>query len=255
MAYPSMLIAFTFKILGIYSAVIVNMNTLKQEHVVPIDRHSLPVVLDGIIYDVLDDQCATQAIHCLTTTFPANEPMTKHLGISGETFHDFAELFVQKAIVDGLSMAAIDMLTGKLLGCLISEDSEGNPPEGLEHIHADFDPIFALLDKLNSFYTSTHLSYRNGLLHEFMMGVHSECKGRNIGSNLIMASHTLGRMQGFKGAIAEVTGPISQRIFIDKHHYQVLEEMKYCEFEYKGNPCFENIPDGATCKLVYKDFH
>ena len=235
------------------------MNTLTQEYVSAPVHHVLPdilpIVCDDIVYDVLDDYDATHAIRCFATTFPAHEPMTKHLRISQEVFHQFAEMVVHKAVIAGLSISAKDLYTGNLLGCLISEDFEGNPPADLEYIHPDFDPIFALLDTLDRSYRSQHLSFPNEILHEFMMSVYPDHKGRSIGYNLVAASHALGRKKGFKSAIAEVTGPISQSVFIDKHEYQVLEEIAYNNFEFDCRLCFAGITDSTHCKLVHKDLY
>ncbi len=230
------------------------MNILEHKQILPLVYDSLPVEYNGIIYEVLDEQSVTQAIHCLTTTFPAYEPMTKCLGISQEVFYDFAEMFVQKTVRDNLSIAAKDRWTGKLLGCQISEDFHGEPPAKLNRLYPGFEPILALLDTLDSIYRITHHTHQNEL-YEFMMGVYPEYKGRNIGYNLLKVSHMLGRMKGFTGAIAEVTGPISQRIFIEKHNYHVLEEIEYKRFNFHGRTCFEGIADCATCKLVYKELY
>lgn len=251
--YQDELIRLSFKCVWNENCTSFSMNLLEQEQRLPLVYDSLPVKCHEIVYDVLDEQSVTQAIHCLITTFPDNEPMTKSLGISQDAFQDLAEIFVRKTAIDGLSIAAKDRWTGKLLGCQISEDFEGEPPGGLEHLHSDFNPILALLNTLDSHYKSSHLIFPNELLHEFMMGVYPEHKGRNIGYNLLKASHILGRMKGFKGAIAEVTGPISQRIFVDKHHYQVLKEIKYHQFKFHGNACFKGIGEYAACQLVYKD--
>ena len=224
-----------------------------KEQLPPNVGNALLFVRNGIVYEVLKDQDVGGAIHCLTTTFLTGEPMTRSLGISPRTFQDLAELICTKAASDGISVAAKDYDTGAMVGCLMSEDFEGELLDPPDTVPSDFAPFLALLSSLDENYKKAHPSYRNDLLHEFMMGVYPEYKGRNIGYHLVEANNQLGRMQGFKGAIAEVPGPISQRIFIDKHHYQVVDAIKYKDFRFQGKPCFEGIVDCDSCKLVYKD--
>ena len=101
----------------------------------------------------------------------------------------------------------------------------------------------------------SHPTLSQEVLHEFMMGVYPEYRGRKIGYHLVEANNQLGRMKGFNSAIAEVPGQISQRIFIDQHHYQVVDAIKYKDFRFQGKCCFEGIVDSDSCKLVYKDLY
>ena len=179
--------------------------------------------------------------------------MTRGLQVSSQTFGCFAELYSEKAVVDGLSIVAKEVHGGKLVGCLISEDFASVAPDGIESLPSEFDPILALLDALGREYKDSHPCRKNELLHEFLMGVYSEYTGRSIGYNLVAANHLLGQLKGFRGAIAEVTGPVSQRIFVDKHHYQILDSINYKEFEFRGKAYFEEILDCESCQLVHKE--
>ena len=209
---------------------------------------------NGISYEVMTDQDLHEVIRCLMNTFLTREPMTRELRISSQTFEFFTELYCEKAVSDGLSLVAKEVHGKTLVGCLISEDFTSEPPPGFDAVHSEFDPILALLATLDNNYRDSHSCERYDLLHEFMMGVYPEYKGRNIGYNLVKATHMLGQTKGFRGAIAEATGPVTQRIFVDKHHYQVLDYINYNEFEFQGHVCFEGILDCDSCQLVQKNF-
>ena len=71
---------------------------------------------------------------------------------------------------------------------------------------------------------------------------------------IIHFGEKLGKMKGYKGAIAEVTEPISQYIVIEKQKYEVINTIKYQEFEFESKTVFQEIEDSESCKLVYKQF-
>ena len=227
---------------------------LKERPATMVEREFL-CVRNGIVYEVLNDHDVGAAIHCLTTTFLNGEPMTRNLGITPRMFQDLAEVICTKAAVEGMSVLAKDYDTGAMVGCLMSEDFEGEPLDPPDTVPSDFAPFLALLSNLDDNYKRTHPPLSNELLHTFMMGVYPEYQGRKIGYHLVEANNQLGRMKGFKATIAEVTGPISQRIFIDQHHYQIVDAIKYKDFRFQGKCCFEGISDCDSCQLVYKDLY
>ena len=231
------------------------MGTALHEQPSTIVEHKFLCVRNGILYEVLNDQDVGAAIHCLTTTFLHGEPMTRNLGISPRTFQKLAEVICTKAALDGMSVLAKDSDTGAMVGCLMSEDFEGEQIDPPDSVPSDFAPLLTLMANLNDNYKQTYSPVSHELLHEFMMGVYPEYQGRKIGYHLVEAGNQLGRRKGFKGAIAEVPGQISQRIFIDQHHYQVVDAIKYKDFRFRGKRYFEGIVESDSCKLVYKDLY
>ena len=231
------------------------MLTLREDQRNVIEEDLVLFQCDGVSYEVLTSNDLLEVIRCLMDTFLAREPMTRKLQISSRTFKYFTKLYCEKAASEGLSIVAKEVHGRTLMGCLISEDFASEPPSGLDTVHSEFYPILALLDTLDKNYKDSHRCEKYDLLHEFLMGVYSEHKGRNIGYNLVEANHILGRKKGFRGAIAEATGSVSQRIFVGKHHYQVLDYINYNDFEFQGKACFEGILDCDSCQLVQKNLH
>jgi GNAT superfamily N-acetyltransferase len=215
---------------------------------------SLPIVIDGIVYDVLDESELDSAILCLTATFTRGEPMTRELGITEREFYSFSELVCTKAVLEYLSVAARDVWTGRLVGCHISEDFAEGLIKKDDPIPSCFYPILALLEELDKKYTDKYPIVKNDLFHDFMVGVDKQYKGKNIGYHLVAVNNALGRAKGFRAAIAEVTGPASQHILIHKHHYQVLDAIPYNAFWYQQQPVFKGITSCENCQLVYKRF-
>ena len=215
---------------------------------------SLPIVIDGIIYDILDESDLDGASLCLTDTFTHGEPMTRELGITEQEFFTFSELVCAKAALEKFSVVARDELTGLLVGCHISEDfAEGLIKED-DPIPSCFYPILALLEELDKKYINKYPVAKNDLLHGFMVGVDKRYGGKSIGYHLVDVNNALGNVKGFRAAIAEATGPVSQHILIDKHHYEILEAIPYNAFRYQQRLVFNGIISCESCQLVYKRF-
>ena len=75
----------------------------------------------------------------------------------------------------------------------------------------------------------------------------------NIGYNLIEASNLLTKPKGFVKAHAGLTGPVSQHIWIDKHGYTEIGELKYRDFEYEGQRPLAIITDCESFNQVVAD--
>lgn len=209
-------------------------------------------VNNEVSYGILQSEDIEESINCLALTFTAGEPMTQHLAITLEDFRVFARPFCVKAVKDRFSVVARSQQTGKVAGCLISEDFMTEPPSGLRNIHPNFEPILSLLTQLDEIYKSQTTVIRDEILHEFLLGVYRDYKGMNIAHNLLKAGHVLGRLKGYKGFIAEATGPVSQHIFIEKNGYRVVGNIQYGEFEFGSVKIFAGITTCKSCKLVYR---
>ena len=213
-----------------------------------------PIVIDEIVYDVLKERDLDSAIACLTSTFTCGEPMTRALGITEREFNSFSELICTKAVTKKLSVAARDERTGILIGCQISEEFSDGLIKDDDPIPAGFLPILALLQELDDTYLNKYPMVERDLFHAFMVGVDKQFKGKNVGYHLVELSNSLGHARGFSGAIAEATGPVSQHILIQKHHWQVLGAIPYHAFRYQQKPVFRGITACESCQLVYKRF-
>ena len=57
----------------------------------------------------------------------------------------------------------------------------------------------------------------------------------------------------FKEILAEVTGPVSQHIFMDQCKYGEVERINYKDYVYEGKKVFKDIDCCEACILVTKD--
>ncbi len=215
------------------------------------NEYIVPFVKNGIVYDLLRAEDVKDASNCIAMAFSVGEPMSRTLTITLDEFLLFTAMFCEKAAADGLSFVAKNQQTGKLLGSLIVEDFLTNPPEGIDRISPKFEPIFALLEQLDDNYKKQHPVQENEILHIFMSGVYKEYLGQKISTTLKQAAHAMGKIKKYKGAIAEATGPFSQKINANLG-YELVDAIKYTDFEFNGKKTFAEITDCQSCQLLYK---
>jgi hypothetical protein len=195
---------------------------------------------------------AKGAIECIASTFLAGEPMTKALQIREQDFYDFVEIFVNKAITDGLSIVTKDKETDRVVGCLVCQDFNADLPDGIEKVAESFAPIFSLLGHLDERYKARYQVNKGELYHLFMGGVVKEYAGQGIIHQMTRQGEILARAYGFKAAIGEATGPISQHVYLKHLGYKEIDAICYDDFLYEGAYIFKNVTDCKSCKLIYK---
>jgi hypothetical protein len=216
-----------------------------------------PSVSQGrdISYQVLTEENLKSAIECISNTFYFGEPMTKALNITLEEFKYFASIVLRKAVLDKLSVVALDNITGKVVGVLIAEDFMTEPPEGIETISPKFLPIFELLGNLDTRYKEKYPVHPGELYHIFMVGVYKKYAGLSL--PLTRTAEIIARSKGYVAAIGEATNPISYKIYTKRLGFKDVEGVKpitYAKFEYSGKQVFANISECASCQIIRKDY-
>jgi len=212
------------------------------------------------ILSKIDVQCSTlsyrdieEAVECIAKTFSLGEPMTSLLQITENEFRYFARIFIEKTAQEGLSVVARNAETGQFLGCIICEDYVTDLPEGIGMISPNFGPIVELLDTLGANYKADNNVAKGEIYHLFMGGVYPQYAGLNIAKTLTEHLENMARNKGYSKAIGEVTGPISQHVYIDKLGYSPVYDISYKDFIFEGNTVFEAINSCESCILIVKD--
>lgn len=205
-----------------------------------------------LTFKLLEPKHVSTVTQCISATFIKGEPMSEALGISEEEFHYFAQLFVQKASADQLSVVAVTD-TGEIAGALICEDYATDPPVGLEQISEKFEPIFNLLESLGERFAHLHDVVPGSHLHMFMCGVYPQYANQGIAQRLISFAEDLGREQGFKATACEATGAISQYMVEKSLGYTYVDEIIYHDFRHQGHTVFSGIDSVKSCVAYYKN--
>jgi len=212
-----------------------------------------PIEEEGeIFYKALQADELEQTISCLATIFCESEPMSKALKISNNEMRELSELSCKKALAKGLSMVAKDSKTGDVVSFSLADDFMEWPPEGSERTNEKIDFLLALVNDLDEEYKKTRKIRAGELFHLSFLGSSCHYQQKKIATTLIEKHLQLAKMKGFSTAVAEVTGPISQHILIDKFGFTEKVKIDYKSYVYHGVHIFESIEEVSSCILVEK---
>ncbi len=199
----------------------------------------------------LEPKHVVAATHCISTTFTKGEPMSEALAISEEEFSYFAQLFIQKAAIDQLSVVAVTD-TDEVVGALICEDYASDPPTGLEHVSEKFGPIAELLESLSKRFAQLHDVNPGSHLHMFMCGVYPQYARQQFAQRLISFAEDMARERGYKATVCEATGSVSQHMVEKSLGYIYVDEIIYQDFQYEEQAVFSNINSVRSCRAYNK---
>merc|ERR1711990_175131 len=205
---------------------------------------------------------AASAAHLLAAQFSVTggEPLAIARQITYEEMLPFTLELTKRSAAQGLSAVCKDS-TGKVLAVVTAEDLL-NPVmcendaffETWQSAHK-FEPIFELLAGLEAeFIQSSPGKLEQGsVLHQGLAAVHPELALYGLASYAAKMTIKLARAQGYKMAVAQVTGKFSQS-GAKKMGYQCrLASLPYDKIKYRGDTPFRCIPEltGHThCELI-----
>jgi predicted N-acetyltransferase YhbS len=178
----------------------------------------------------------------IAATFSRAEPMGAALGLPPEVVRQVVSVFAPRAVEDGLTLVARDAVTGELVGALLADDFAAPPPEGIEAVDERFRPIAALLEELDAGYREGRSMRPGEYLRLAMLGVSPAAAGRRVGQDLVELCLENGARRGFRAAVTEATGRVSQHI-CRKHGFVERITCPYRSFRFEGRPVFASIGD------------
>ncbi|XP_077998711.1 uncharacterized protein LOC144451686 [Glandiceps talaboti] len=220
---------------------------------------------DGdISYRLLTEDHMEEAATIISHAFINAEPLSSCVNQPFQAEQASNVSICQAVIKDGLSLVAIDNSTGKVVGTStaalvtvadILKDLEGEmsesilaPPGSLPHYH----PIVAVVQVLDSFLLQVEDFINNPdalVCSSAKVGVDGKYNGKGIATKLIELRTDLAKKKGCKFVIAQVTGPGSQKVYSNLG-FKEIGEMKYKEFEYKGEKIYSAINICPSAKMV-----
>ncbi len=193
--------------------------------------------------DALDDMASVVA-----EAFTRDEPTSVTLNIQFNEFADWVKLFGPTAAREQLTLIARDSRTNEPVGSIIAGDFASPPPEGRDELIKELRPILALLDELDAQYKAARSIPPGEYLHLAMFGVRPHRHGEQIGQRLVRFCLENAITKGYKTAVAEATGQISQHILAQKFGFTACHEASYKDFTYEGRRVFKSIrrPTGVV---------
>jgi ribosomal protein S18 acetylase RimI-like enzyme len=202
----------------------------------------------GIDYGVVEAGDVTAMAQVIAHTFFRHEPVACALGLSQAQLNQTVTAFGPKASAEGLSIVARAGATGETVGALLVEDFATPPPESLGPLIPILAPVLAMLDELDKRYRQATPS-RPGEFHLFMIGVLDGWTDRGIAREMVRMCLANGTAKGYRRAVTEATGSISQRVF-DKIGFERRFFTRYQEFELDGQRPFASILGHEGCALM-----
>lgn len=195
---------------------------------------------EGIQYGVCETSDFDEMATLLADTFSRFDPPAVAAGITPKEFKEFVQIFSSNAVSDGLTIVAKTAEMGEMVGALLTEDVTTPLPVGLDHMSGKFDPIFDILDQLNTEYWQDKELNPGEYLHLFLLGVAPSSTGRGIAQQLVKVCIENGLQKGYRVGVTEATNNVSQHIF---HQQGFVERVQrsYRDYQYQGKAVFALI--------------
>jgi ribosomal protein S18 acetylase RimI-like enzyme len=202
-----------------------------------------------INYSVYSEKDAGEMARLLGEVFAHHDPPAVAVGLTPAEFEAFVRLFCAKAAVEGLTTVARSAETGEMVGVLLTEDSSGALPVGMEHLSAKFDPIFDLLGQLDAEYRAGEPARPGECLHLFLLGVAPDYGGQGIAHQLVTRCLAHGASRRFRVAVTEATNTTSQHIF-RKQGFVERVRRSYASHRFDGRAYFASITEQGGPMLM-----
>ncbi len=211
----------------------------------------------GIAFRVMTEGDMAISTMLLAKEFANNDPLAVALNLSVCEMEEMIQPLLRAALAEQLSVVAYDPTDpDKILGCILSKKLGAS----VETVWSDdithrFGAVFGLIDELHHRYFIDDASLGGQkLVHEAMVATDAATAGRGVAQGLLRASAANGKLRGYSGAVAELTGPISQHVFINKHGYLPVAKVNYRSFKFRGVEPFASIGSVDSCVLAIKSY-
>ena len=206
---------------------------------------------EGVQYELFNIGELHEVAAMTAETFARYEPVTSSLGISLEDFSDFVRLLGPKVEQEELTVIARNQDTNQIIGAMVTDDFAIEPPEEMRRLGDNFEPLWAVLDELDTQYKEGRILPKGEYLHFFLLAVDHRQSGKNVAKNLVQTCLENGIRKGYKTGVVEATGVVSQHIF-RKFGFADCFETPYKTFAFQGKRVFESIKDHHGLILMDK---
>lgn len=196
----------------------------------------------------LTDEYLKSAIDLFTRSFCDSEPITKHLGINYKEYEPFAREVVQKAVMEGMSVVAIDN-DNRVVACTIAEDITNPFVPNVSH-YPRLKPVFELLNRLDEPFLHGRKFIKGKIAHVWIAVVASDYRGKGLSTAIDLACTDLAAQKGYEFAYAEFTNAISEKITHHYSVYQLCNNIKFDDFQLERDKPFKGVKGGAASYLL-----
>ncbi|UWR02663.1 GNAT family N-acetyltransferase [Ruegeria conchae] len=188
----------------------------------------------------------------LGDVFSRRDPPAVATNFSPVKLEKIAMLFGSKSAKEGLSSVAFNQATGEIVGAVLAHDFGQPPPDGIDALDLDSEPVIALIDELESVFSNAYDIQAEKFLHIFMIAVRDDFSRRGIAQSLLVSCLKQAENSGYRIAFAEATNSFSQSLF-SKAGFVGIHSIGYEDFEINGQRPFLDIKDEGACALMELD--
>jgi GNAT superfamily N-acetyltransferase len=206
---------------------------------------------EGVQYELFNISDLHEMAAMTAEIFTQYEPVISSLDISLDGFADFVRLLGPKVEQEELTVIARNQETNQIIGAMVTDDFAIEPPEELRNLGDSFEPMWAVLDELDSQYKQGRVLPKGEYLHLFLLAVDHRESGKNVAKNLVQTCLENGIKKGYKTGVVEATGVVSQHIF-RKFGFLDRFEAPYKTFTFQDKRVFESIKDHHGIILMDK---
>ena len=200
-------------------------------------------------YDIAKPSDSAEIVHLLAKVFSQSDPPAVAMALSIEDFEQFLQRIVPSVIPDGVTVVARSEDSGKLAGVLFSDDFARPADLDVRQISPKFLPILSMLDALDEQFRRRNTIEPETYLHLFMLGVDRHFAGQGIAQGLVRVCLDNGLRLGYRSAVTEATGKVSQHIF-RKNPFADRFSVPYRTFLYEDRTVFASIQDHQKAILM-----
>jgi len=211
---------------------------------------TIPFEKSGIQCEFLTKSFAEEAAVVVTDTFLNYEPLISSLGVNRQDYLSCAKAYCADAAEQGLSLVARDRNSAEIAGFIISEDlvTEWNQ-DGDAKLITLIAPALSLVHALERKFLFEKNFEKGECLHIFQIGVLPGFQGRSIATTLIQKTLEVAREKGYGYAVADCTGPVSQRCH-QKCDFSQQDSINFRSFDFEGRHVFSKLE--GECALMVK---
>ncbi len=206
-------------------------------------------VQESVVYDIANQLDVEDVVHLIAAMFSQADPLAVAMGLSFRNLEHFLQPFAPRTIADELTLVARSRDTRKLVGVLLTDDFAFPPAVDLKQVSAKFLPIFSILETLDEQFRKGTAISPGEYLHLFMLAVDHRFSGHGIGQGLLKACLGNGFRKGYRKALTEATGTVSQHVF-RKQGFRGRFSVAYRDFMYEGKTVFASIQGHESAILM-----
>ena len=188
-------------------------------------------------------------IRRIAEAFSSSDPPALAMGLTAQDLTRFLRIISPQATEAGLTTVARLRSTGEVVGAMLSDDLAAPVAAEPELISRKFRPIFAMLEQLEQRSFALEPPPEGEHVHLFMLAVDGRLAGRGIGQGLVRSCLENAATRGYRRAVTEATGMVSQHLF-RKMGFQERSRISYQEFRYEEQAVFASIASHVGAQLM-----